>query len=266
MINEMLSYFNMTEMPFGKEIKTESLILLPSFDSALASAQLLVSTRGIGIITGKSGTGKSCLIRFLISGLNTGLYMPVYICHSTVSLIEFYSHVACKLGIEGSMRKAMLFRNIKNRIISLNKSSRIHPILIIDEAHLLRNDILVELRLLSNFEIDSFNALSILLCGQEGLKLKFGLTILESLANSITISIPMEGLKEEETFTYIEGRVKAVGNSNPLFTKSALKLIHQSSGGIFRAINNISRAALFKAFSLKTQTVEAEHVKMVISR
>jgi general secretion pathway protein A len=77
-----------------------------------------------------------------------------------------------------------LFRIVKERILSLNKTSRVHPVLVIDEAHMLRNEILAELRMLANFEIDSYNALTILLCGQESLQQKFGLTILESLVNS----------------------------------------------------------------------------------
>ena len=266
MVKQMLSYFNMTGPPFDKEIPADQLVLLPTFETALSSLKLLISTRGIGVMTGKSGTGKSCVVRILLSGLNTGLYTPLYICHTTVSTVEFYSNLAVSLGLEVSSRKAALFRAVKERILSLNKTSRVHPVLIIDEAHLLRNEILAELRMLSNFEIDSFNALTILLCGQENLRQKFGLTILESLANSITINVPLDSLTEEETYSFIEQRVKAMGAGNPLFTKPAMRFIHQASGGIIRGVGNIAMACLFKVFEQKAQMVEAEHVKMVISR
>ena len=266
MLKEMLSYFNMTGQPFDKEIPTNQLVLLPTFANALSSLKLLVATRGIGVITGKSGTGKSCVIRLLISSLNTGLYQPVYICHTTVSSVDFYSHLAVAFGLEAPGRKAALFRIVKDRILSLNKTSRVHPVLVIDEAHMLRNEILAELRLLANFEIDSYNALTIILCGQESLQQKFGLTIMESLANSITINVPLESLEEEETFSYIEQRIKAMGAGNPLFTKPAIKFIHQASGGIIRGVGNIAMASIYKAFNEKAPMVEAEHVKMVISR
>ena len=103
--------------------------------------------------------------------------------------MEFYTHFAKEMGLEVTGRRAALFRALKERIITLNKSSRIHPILIIDEAEKLNIDILSELRLLTNFEYDSYNALTVILCGQESLTQKFGLTILESLANSITVSV-----------------------------------------------------------------------------
>ena len=62
---ELLSYFNLTRLPFTKEIPVDQLHLLPSVERNLAAAQLLVDTRGIGAITGKPGTSKSCLLRLL---------------------------------------------------------------------------------------------------------------------------------------------------------------------------------------------------------
>ena len=145
MTKECLSFYNLTKVPFTKEIKTENLINLPSVERALMQANLLVETKGIGVITGKSGSGKSCILRLLTSNLNKGLYKPIYICHSSVGLMEFYTHFAKGMGLEVTGRRAALFRALKERIITLNKSSRIHPILIIDEADKLSIDILSEL-------------------------------------------------------------------------------------------------------------------------
>ena len=105
---------------------------------------------------------------------------------------------------------------------------------LVDEAHLLNNEILAELRLLTNFQFDSLNALTVLLCGAETLSLRFGLSTLEALANSITVTISVEGLCPEESISFIENRLSACGAHAPLFTKNALTLIHQASGGILR--------------------------------
>jgi type II secretory pathway predicted ATPase ExeA len=139
-------------------------------------------------------------------------------------------------------------------------------VLIIDEAHLLNNEILAEIRLLTNFNIDSLNALTVLLCGAESLSLRFGLSVLEALANSITITISIDGLSQQESIAYIEGRLSACGARAPLFTKNALTLVHQASGGILRTIGTVANAALLKAFMAKSPQVEAEHVQAVIQR
>jgi type II secretory pathway predicted ATPase ExeA len=148
----------------------------------------------------------------------------------------------------------------------MNNTSHVHPVLILDESHLLNNDILAEIRLLTNFSIDSVNALTVILCGSESLSRKFGLSMLESLANSITITISVEALPKEETFTYIEGRLSTCGAKRPLFTKNAIELTHQAAGGILRTVGTIAGAALYKAFMAKSSQVEAEHVKSVIQR
>ena len=90
---EMLSYFGLTELPFTKEIPTDQLQMLPSVQRNLAAAQLLVHTRGIGAITGKAGTGKSCILRLLAEQLPPGLYRSFYLCHSSVGIVEFYTHL-----------------------------------------------------------------------------------------------------------------------------------------------------------------------------
>lgn len=261
---EYLSYFNLTAEPFTKEISTDRLLLLPSVRRNLAAAALLAETHGIGVMSGKSGVGKSCLLRHFIRDLPAGLYKPVYICHTTVAITEFYSHLCTAFGIAPSGRRSWMFRDLQDRIRVLNENDHLHPILVIDEAHNLANDILTELRMIANFEIDSLNALSILLCGSENLPRRFALSVLEPLANSITISITVASLPQDETVTYIEDRLAAVGAQRPLFTKNALAFVHQTSGGILRTVNTIATAALRKAFVSKSDQVETEHVQSVV--
>jgi type II secretory pathway predicted ATPase ExeA len=264
--SEYLSYFNLASDPFSREIATEQLLLLPSIDRHLAAAELLIETRGIGVVTGKSGTGKSTLIRLLIDRLQPGLYKSYYVCHTSVALVEFYTHLCSVFGLSPGNRRASMFRAIKEHVLTMRSSSHIHPVLIIDEAHLLNNDILAEIRLLTNFHTDSLNALTVLLCGNEQLPRRFGLSTLESLASAITVTISMEPLRKEETFTYIESRLSVCGAASPLITKNALELIHQASGGIMRAVGTIATASLRKTYLAKHQQVEAEHVQSVLQR
>jgi type II secretory pathway predicted ATPase ExeA len=266
MNKEFLSYFNLSGLPFTKEIPSDRLVSLPTLEKALSSVRLLVQTRGIGILIGESGAGKSCLIRLLASELNPGLYKLVYLCHSSIGILEFYGHLCAGFGLEAKRFRAAMFRELKDRILSLNRSSHIHPVLVIDDAHILCAEILQEIRLLTNFEIDSYNALTVLLCGQETLTKKFGLSQLEPLANSITVNAQLSTLAKEESVSYLQQRLTQVGGASGLFTQNALSLIHQASGGIMRSINAIAQAAMMKAYLGKSPQVEAEHVQSVIER
>jgi type II secretory pathway predicted ATPase ExeA len=266
MNRELLSYFNLSALPFTKEIAAEKLLSLPTVERALVSVRLLVHTRGIGLLTGESGAGKSCIVRLLAGELNPGLYKLVYFCHSSIGILEFYTHLCVGFGLEPRHQRAPMFRELKDQILSLNRSGHIHPILVIDEGHMLCTEILQEIRLLTNFEIDSYNALTVLLCGQESLTKKFGLSQLAPLANSITVNTQLATLAKEESFSYVEQRIAQVGGNTGLFTQNALSLTHQASAGIMRGINAIAQGALMKAFLSNSPQVEAEHVQSVIER
>ena len=198
--------------------------------------------------------------------LPKGICKAHYICHTSVGILEFYTHICNVFGLQPSGRRASMFKSIHDHILNMNQTNHVHPILIIDEADKLANDILQEIRLLTNFNYDSYDAVTILLCGQENLLQKFGLSILESLANSVTVAVRMNTLKEEETYSYIEQRVNDVSEGHVIFTKSAMKLIHNASGGVMRVINNMAEHSLIKAHMTGSATVEKEHVQSVLSR
>lgn len=260
---EILSYFNLELHPFDKEIKTDDLMKLSTTQKAAEELSLLIDTKGIGILTGPSGCGKSSLIRKTASELNPGLYRSFYISHTSLGTAEFYQSFAASLGLSPQGRRNTVFIRIKEFIINLNDQQRIHPVIFIDEAHSLSSDALKEIRMLTNFDFDSKNACTIILIGHSDLRQKLNLNIFTSLANSITYSILLEALPAEETFNYIESRINSTGGTPSLFTKNAMKLIHDISGGILRTTGNAAWQSMIKAFQLQSRQIEKEHVQMV---
>lgn len=258
--SDMLSYFNMSQDPFAHDLDQSHLLRLPGIEDSLSSLGFFCERRGIGVLVGKSGSGKSCLLRLLVAALPVGLYRPVYLCHSTVSVSEFYGHLAAALNLPVRGRRATLFRAVQEHVLQLHRSNKIHPILIIDEAQCLSNDILIELRQLLNFQYDAETCMSILLCGQEELLARLRLSFLESLANSVTTTVVMKPLLSEETASYLEERLKHSGARADLFSPPAVRAIHNASHGIMRSINALASAAIQKAWRAKTETVESEFV------
>lgn len=263
---DILSYFNLEGHPFSKEIKTAELLTLPTIEKASGELSLLLETRGIGLFTGPSGSGKSSLLRRIAEEMNPGLYRPFYICHTSLGTAEFYQSFASALGLEPKGRRNTAFRRIRDFITDLNDQQRIHPVIFIDEAHLLSSDTLREFRMLTNFDYDSKNACTIVLCGHCDLRQKLSLNIFTSLANSITYSIRLEALPAEETFTFLEQSVQARGGNPSLFTQNAMKLIHDRSSGIIRITENAAWQSLLKAYEHRSSVVEKEHVQMAIRR
>ena len=133
------------------------------------------------------------------------------ICHTSLAISEFYQTFAASLGLSPQGMRNSVFRKIKEHIINLNDMQRIHPVIFIDDAHALSSDSLKEIRMLLNFDYDSKNTYTIVLCGHTELRNKLSLNIFESLTNSITYSIRLDALPEGETFSYIEKRILEAG-------------------------------------------------------
>jgi len=259
-LTDMLSYFSMEADPFSRDLDPSRLLRLPGIEESLSSLSFFCERRGIGVLVGKSGSGKSCLLRLLASALPVGPYTPVYLGPSTVSLPEFYGHLASAFTLQPRGRRAALFRAVQDHVLALHRSNKVHPVLIIDEAHCLSIDILIELRQLLNFQYDSETCMSILLCGQEDLLLRLKLSLLESLANSVTTTVVMKPLTGDETVSYIEERLKQVGARPDLFSQPAVRALHNISHGIMRTINALAAGAMVKAWRARSEVVESDFI------
>lgn len=263
-LQHILSHFNLEQNPFSKEIGTDELIAIPALQQAEEKLKLLIETKGIGILTGESGCGKTSILRSVSSKLNPGLYKPVYIPNTSLGTTEFYQVLAAAFGIEPAGRRNILSTKIKKLISQSANHNKIHPVLFLDDAHALSGETLKELRHLTNFEYDSKNSITILLCGLPELIRKLSLNIYNELANSITYSIKVEPLKAEESCNYLENRIEKCGGQLHMFTANAMKLIHDSSGGILRVTGTIAWRSIIKAAELGHQQIEKEIVQLVI--
>ena len=105
-----------------------------------------------------------------------------------------------------------------------------------------------------------------LLCGDEDLLLRFGLSVLEPLASSTIVSISVDALPREATSADIQARYSACGVDTPLVTRNVLEIIHQALAGNMRAIGTIATSALWKAYPAKSAEVEAGHIQAFIQR
>ena len=143
--------------------------LFASVASREAQARLahLVELRGIGLITGEVGSGKTTVCRQLAASLHPGLHRLFYVPLSTGNVMDMYKAIAWQLGLPVERNRASAYRSIHTEVCRLSVECRIHPVLVVDEAQHLRNDVLEDLRLLTNYAMDSEPRLCLLLVGPE---------------------------------------------------------------------------------------------------
>ncbi|HBQ86244.1 MAG TPA: AAA family ATPase, partial [Syntrophomonas sp.] len=150
-------FFNLKFNPFTKEVPADKLFESQNLVELNSRLMYLQKARGIGLIIGEAGTGKSSAMRKYAQSLNPALFESFYFPLSTVTVQEFYRGVALELGEEPKHKKVDLFHQIQSAIRSMYYERRVTPVIILDEIHMASNKLLEDLRLIFNFNMDSEN-------------------------------------------------------------------------------------------------------------
>ena len=254
-----ISRYNLEFNPFIKNSK-ETLIETDEYKEVVFRLNYLLQTKGFGVLTGGPGKGKTTTIRNWTKSLNPSAYKVVYISLSTLTVNDFYRHLAEGLNQEPRFRKTDNFKVIQDAINRLVIEKKITPIIIIDEANYLKNSTLNDLKILFNFEMDSSDKAVVLLAGLPQLNNTLNLNVHEPLRQRITMNYNLDGLSKEEAKKYILDKLKVAGCETQVFESNALEAIINASNGVPRIINKICNQSLLIANSANLNTVDEESV------
>jgi type II secretory pathway predicted ATPase ExeA len=186
------------------------------------------------------------------------LFQVVYTSLSTLTINEFYRHLAEEFGLESRHRKSDNYKNIQAEINRLNIEKRITPVFIIDEANHINNGILNDLKMLFNFEMDSRDRAIVLLSGSPQLNNTLRLSANESLRQRITMNFKMNNLSKEDGRIYIKAKLLSAGTTHSVFDEAATETILNASNGICRVINKICDMTLAIADSKQMDLINAD--------
>ncbi|MDA8211654.1 MAG: AAA family ATPase [Clostridia bacterium] len=253
-------FFGLKFNPFSKEIPTEQLFLSQDLMELNSRLKYLQQTRGIGLVAGEPGAGKSTALRKYVTELNPVLYKSCYFSLATVTVLEFYQGLALELGEEPKHKKVAIFHQIQQAISSMYDERRITPVIVLDEIHLASNKLLEDLRLIFNFRMDSQNPFILILSGQPLIRNKLSLNINNPLRQRLAVKYIMQGLKENELKDYCITRLKLAGLHEDIFTGPALEAINSVTGGLPRLVNNLVTNCLLVACEKKQRQIDEEVV------
>ena len=258
-------FYSFSDIPFVKEIPHDKLFESASFKEGISRMEHLKRSRGIGLIAGESGSGKTSVIRAFTGRMNDSLYKVVYCPLSTVSPNDFYRAVLYGLGETPKSKKVDMFGQIQAAILTLYKNQKITPVIVLDEMHLASNAFLDDISLLFNFYMDSENPYILCIIGLPHLVERLRLMQFMPLDQRVIIRHRHRALLPGEVDAYIEHHLKLAGCSSPVFSKSAVEAIAAKSSSLPRVINNIANAALIYGAEKNLKSIDEDAVYAAIT-
>jgi len=243
-----LSYYNLESKPFQMSTDPNFLWLGEKHKEALATLRYaILENKGILALTGDVGTGKTTLINALIQSLGDDTLVAT-IYDPSLEVIEFFNIISNAFNMErtftGKAEFLITFKQFLKQIRSRNKK----VLMIIDESQRISNDLLEEIRLLSNLEDEYVRLLNIFFVGQNEF-----IDILKEYKNRalrqrVTLSYHIEPLTLRETEAYIRHRLEIAGAKTHIFSSGAIYEVFSFSGGYPRLINIICDHALLSGY------------------
>ncbi len=244
-------HFKLKLQPFSEHAAVRSLWIDQRMKEALARLTFLVDHAGLGLVTGPSGVGKSALLKCFLDQLPQRCE-AVY-CHLThLSSSGLLKVLVAQTGEVPRRGKDRLFE----QLYQAAKRAEGTLLLVIDEAHLLDGEALIDLRLLVSSAIDVAPPLKILLVGQQALRAVLKRSQHADLLNRVNVQYQLRPFTKEQTGYYLDVQMKQAGGPEDIFDASVKELIHDFTGGIARQINNLATACLLQATARNVMRVD----------
>jgi general secretion pathway protein A len=259
------SYFGFREEPFSITPDPRFFYANPGHEEAYASLLYGIRQRkGYISLIGEAGTGKTTLLRRVVSDLERPIRVAFYYYNTTLTFDEFLDFICTSFGLQVKDGRKLEKIQAIDRFLRERLAEGGTGVLIIDEAHHLADEVLENLRLLSNIELDNHKLLQIVLVGQPELEKKLDRPELRQLKQRIAVSCRLGCLKPQAVEPFIHHRMQTAGCQRyDVFTPQAIKLIATRSEGIPRIINTICDNCLSIAYQTSQQNVSEQIVEKV---
>lgn len=238
------TFYHLSACPFDKDIPASQLLSTEPFSELKHRLEYMRRRRGLMLLTGEPGTGKTAAVRAFLERLNPSAYKVFYVPLSTVTPFDFYMMLSLEFSGLASTHKSTLFKNLQKSIRDYVENSRQTPVLVLDEAQYLPDRTLEEIPLLTNFRMDSLDPLLLILIGHSRLEARLARPLFRHLQQRILLRYQLPPLSEEQTRDYIAHHLRRVGGKPEIFTDSASLAVYKISAGVCRQINRLALAAL----------------------
>lgn len=253
-------YFGLTQAPFLRAATPASLMRTQVHDQLLERLRFAVARDTIALLVAESGCGKSTTLSLFAQGLDAASYHVLSTSLTTLSPFSFIAHLVATLGLPGRRFKG----ETAAALIAHLRGQPKRTVVLVDEAHLLPDNSLEDLRLLTADNLDRGSPFALILVGQPILRERLAEPQHYALWQRIGVRLRLRPLNETEIAAFLEQHLKAVGCKRKVFELDAVAAIFHHSRGVPRLVLNIALDAMIATVAAGKKTVDAQAVQQAI--
>lgn len=257
---DLRSHFGFVKIPFTREVDVRDRWVQPQVEDAVDALRNAVELRESACLIAPAGTGKTIALRTLRERLPEARFRSHYVKVTDLSKRDFCREMCQAVGAPPAATYGSLVRRFQERMTTLVDQDSLRPVIVIDEAHDIRPDVLSILRVLTNFEMDSRLVVSVVLCGQPPLRRLLSHNDMEAVARRIVYYATLRTLDREETADYIRHRLHIAGCDTDRLESGAHDAVFEATQGNLRAVDRLCLRALELACADAASHVTADHV------
>jgi len=225
MIANLQAHYGFTRMPFTASVPAPALFASAAHKEAVARLRWLISARGIGVLTGEVGAGKTAALRAAADGLDASRHTLIYLPNPQVGVRGIHGALATALGKAPCFYTADLIPQVEAALAAEADERNRNVILAIDESHMLTGDQLESVRMLTSHDLDSGSPLTVLLIGQPTLRRRLRVGDMAALDQRVQLRcvIPSPAITAAEADGYLRAHLAHAGRSDTLFSDDAVR-------------------------------------------
>jgi len=254
------AHFGLTHPPFPKTAPPAALLRHAALDAILARLHFALRRDTIASLIAESGCGKSTVLALFAQSLDAASYQVLAPSLTTVGPFGLIAHLAALCGLRPARFKGTTAGALIAHLRGLPKRT----VLLLDESHLLPDDSLEDLRLLTADDLDRRSPFALVLVGQPLLKERLAEPQHYALAQRLGVRLRLRPLNETELPLFVERHLKAAGARKHPFEPEALTALFQHTRGIPRLVQNLALAAMLAALESGTKTIDAATVQQAV--
>lgn len=260
-----LDYYGLKEEPFSISVDNRFYYNGKHHSDALIRLKYAAEARkGLALLVGDIGAGKTTLARRLLDELDEKVYESalLIVIHSSITSEWLLRKIAVQLGVQKPAEdKTELLGQLYNRLAEIHEKKR-KTVVLIDEAQMLQSkEVMEEFRGILNIELDGHKLITFVLFGLPDMERHLALD--EPLRQRVAIRYHLQSFSEKSTEDYIRFRLQVAGAKKDIFTQMAYASLHEFSGGIPRVINTLCDNALLEGFLRKKERIDHYMVREI---